>query len=149
MAGNEVILLNRGCMGEPYVIENVCFVGSDESVDITIEQGRIADVRSSEKSVDKASKTWVIPGLWDCHTHFTQWSYTLGYGYPHQKKKGAVIHLSTVCRKPVGSAATFPLLWRYGQWSTIFGKPRTAEDKNHRTMSRSAEAHRKAAGVRA
>ena len=78
MAGNEVILLNRGCMGEPYVIENVCFVGSDESVDITIEQGRIADVRSSEKSVDKASKTWVIPGLWDCHTHFTQWSYTLG-----------------------------------------------------------------------
>lgn len=51
MAGNEVILLNRGCMGEPYVIENVCFVGSDESVDITIEQGRIADVRSSEKSV--------------------------------------------------------------------------------------------------
>lgn len=26
-------------MGEPYVIENVCFVGSDESVDITIEQG--------------------------------------------------------------------------------------------------------------
>ena len=65
-------------MGEPYVIENVCFVGSDESVDITIEQGRIADVRSSEKSVDKASKTWVIPGLWDCHTHFTQWSYTLG-----------------------------------------------------------------------
>lgn len=39
MAGNEVILLNRGCMGEPYVIENVCFVGSDESVDITIEQG--------------------------------------------------------------------------------------------------------------
>ena len=78
MAGNEVILLNRGCMGEPYVIENVCFVGSDESVDITIEQGRIADVRSSEKSVAKASKTWVIPGLWDCHTHFTQWSYTLG-----------------------------------------------------------------------
>lgn len=65
-------------MGEPYVIENVCFVGSDESVDITIEQGRIADVRSSEKSVAKASKTWVIPGLWDCHTHFTQWSYTLG-----------------------------------------------------------------------
>ena len=78
MAGNEVILLNRGCMGEPYVIENVCFVGSDESVDITIEQGRIADVRSSEKSVAKASKTWIIPGLWDCHTHFTQWSYTLG-----------------------------------------------------------------------
>ena len=65
-------------MGEPYVIENVCFVGSDESVDITIEQGRIADVRSSEKSVAKASKTWIIPGLWDCHTHFTQWSYTLG-----------------------------------------------------------------------
>ena len=61
MAGNEVILLNRGCMGEPYVIENVCFVGSDESVDITIEQGRIADVRSSEKSVAKASKTWIIP----------------------------------------------------------------------------------------
>ena len=53
MAGNEVILLNRGYMGEPYVIENVCFVGSDESVDITIEQGRIADVRSSEKSVAK------------------------------------------------------------------------------------------------
>lgn len=61
MAGNEVILLNRGCMGEPYVIENVCFVGSDESVDITIEQGRIADVRSSEKSVDKASKRGSFP----------------------------------------------------------------------------------------
>ena len=65
-------------MGEPCVIENVCFVGSDKPVDIAVGHGRIASVRPSERTTDTASKIWVIPGLWDCHTHFTQWSYTLG-----------------------------------------------------------------------
>ena len=65
-------------MGEPCVIENVCFVGSDKPVDIAVGHGRIASVRPSERPTDAASKIWVIPGLWDCHTHFTQWSYTLG-----------------------------------------------------------------------
>lgn len=65
-------------MGEPCVIENVCFVGSDKPVDIAVDHGRIASVRPSERTTDAASKIWVIPGLWDCHTHFTQWSYTLG-----------------------------------------------------------------------
>ena len=65
-------------MGEPCVIENVCFVGSDKPVDIAVGHGRIASVRPSERTTDAASKIWVIPGLWDCHTHFTQWSYTLG-----------------------------------------------------------------------
>lgn len=65
-------------MGEPCVIENVCFVGSDKPVDIAVGNGRIASVRPSERPTDAVSKIWVIPGLWDCHTHFTQWSYTLG-----------------------------------------------------------------------
>lgn len=65
-------------MDEPCVIENVCFVGSDKPVDIAVGHGRIASVRPSERTTDVASKIWVIPGLWDCHTHFTQWSYTLG-----------------------------------------------------------------------
>lgn len=69
----EMRMYGRAC-----VIENVCFVGSDKPVDIAVGNGRIASVRPSERPTDAASKIWVIPGLWDCHTHFTQWSYTLG-----------------------------------------------------------------------
>ena len=50
-------------MGEPCVIENVCFVGSDKPVDIAVGHGRIASVRPSERTTDAASKIWVIPGL--------------------------------------------------------------------------------------
>lgn len=37
---------------------------------------------ASEQTADittiDADGLWVIPGLWDCHTHFTQWAKTLG-----------------------------------------------------------------------
>jgi len=32
---------------------------------------------ADETTID-ADGLWVIPGLWDCHTHFTQWAKTLG-----------------------------------------------------------------------
>lgn len=61
-----------------YVIGNVRFIGSPQPVDIAVEQGRIASVLPARNIHDDASATWVIPGLWDYHTHFTQWAYTLG-----------------------------------------------------------------------
>ena len=61
-----------------YVIGNVRFIGSSKPVDIAVEQGRIASVLPARNAHDDASVTWVIPGLWDYHTHFTQWAYTLG-----------------------------------------------------------------------
>lgn len=68
-------------------------VGTDTRVDLSIRAGRIVSVTSSLSTASvSASDTadadtadtidadglWVIPGLWDCHTHFTQWSKTLG-----------------------------------------------------------------------
>ena len=53
-------------------------------MDMVIVEGRITAIAPGEAvrnrtlaAVD-AEGMWVIPGLWDCHTHFTQWSYTLG-----------------------------------------------------------------------
>ena len=34
--------------------------------------------RNQDLDAFDAEGMWIIPGLWDCHTHFTQWSYTLG-----------------------------------------------------------------------
>lgn len=61
-------------MSKETSLKGLRFVGTDTSVDLEIEDGRIAKVNPS----DDFSNTWVIPGLWDRHTHFTQWSYTLG-----------------------------------------------------------------------
>ncbi len=61
-------------MGEKTNLNDVRFAGADTSVNIEIEDGRIIKISPS----DGFSNTWVIPGLWDNHTHFTQWAYTLG-----------------------------------------------------------------------
>ncbi|PST45751.1 amidohydrolase [Bifidobacterium callitrichos] len=68
-------------------------VGTDTRVDLSIRAGRIVSVTPSVSTVSvsapdtadadtadtiDADGLWVIPGLWDCHTHFTQWSKTLG-----------------------------------------------------------------------
>lgn len=55
-------------------LKGLRFTGADPSVDLEIEDGRITRISPS----DESSGTWVIPGLWDNHTHFTQWAYTLG-----------------------------------------------------------------------
>ncbi|HCA74450.1 MAG TPA: amidohydrolase, partial [Bifidobacterium sp.] len=65
-------------MVESCVIGSVRFIGSSQPVDIAVAQGRIAAVLPARNTHDDASATWVIPGLWDYHTHFTQWAYTLG-----------------------------------------------------------------------
>ena len=36
-----------------------------------------ADAPADETTIN-ADGLWIIPGLWDCHTHFTQWAKTLG-----------------------------------------------------------------------
>ncbi|WP_169172868.1 amidohydrolase [Bifidobacterium oedipodis] len=37
-----------------------------------------ADDAADAADVINADGRWIIPGLWDCHTHFTQWAKTLG-----------------------------------------------------------------------
>ena len=37
-----------------------------------------ASARTTDVHVTDAAGRWIIPGLWDCHTHFTQWAQTLG-----------------------------------------------------------------------
>lgn len=73
---------------KPMRIANVRFPGDDGLHDITVEQGIVTDVMlkddaghtGDERGGDAidAGGRWVIPGLWDCHTHFTQWAKTLG-----------------------------------------------------------------------
>ena len=63
----------------------------DSLVDIRIVDGHVVDVlpdifrplharpaMPEGDDVVDADGRWVMPGLWDCHTHFTQWSKTLG-----------------------------------------------------------------------
>lgn len=64
--------------------------GSSERIDIVIDErrgvvtavephdvGNPAGYTGGGSDID-AEGRWVIPGLWDCHTHFTQWAKTLG-----------------------------------------------------------------------
>ncbi|WP_404801566.1 amidohydrolase [Bifidobacterium platyrrhinorum] len=70
------------------LISNAGIPGTSERVDLLIREGRIESVTPSPSSspsdgsapdaVIDADGLWAIPGLWDCHTHFTQWSKTLG-----------------------------------------------------------------------
>ena len=61
-------------MSEKTRLNDVRFIGADTSVNIEIEDGRITEINPS----DRFANIWVVPGLWDNHTHFTQWTYTLG-----------------------------------------------------------------------
>ncbi|WP_125981682.1 amidohydrolase [Bifidobacterium goeldii] len=89
------------------LITHARLVGTDDLVDVTIADGRITAITPSDTATDRervatirdaerdaardadrntsdtvdivdADGMWIIPGLWDCHTHFTQWSKTLG-----------------------------------------------------------------------
>lgn len=83
------------------MITHARMIGNRNLVNLHIENGRIISVepctemtscsqaanggycddghddRHNDGHVD-ADGMWVIPGLWDCHTHFTQWAKTLG-----------------------------------------------------------------------
>lgn len=71
-------------MNESLCIRNVRTPGSSEPMDMAIDEGRITAItagkaeRNHDLAAVDAEGMWVVPGLWDCHTHFTQWSYTLG-----------------------------------------------------------------------
>jgi predicted amidohydrolase YtcJ len=70
-------------MSESLRIRNVRCIGSADPIDIVIRNHAIdgilpARMKPFEGETIDADGSWAIPGLWDCHTHFTQWSYTLG-----------------------------------------------------------------------
>lgn len=62
--------------------------GDRADIDIDMSRGLVRSIRAAGESpatdrtpVDgdiNAEGRWIIPGLWDCHTHFTQWAKTLG-----------------------------------------------------------------------
>lgn len=71
------------------IITNARFPGSARRVDIAIKGGAIAAITpagsrisatatGSTAPIIDADGRWAIPGLWDCHTHFTQWAQTFG-----------------------------------------------------------------------
>ncbi len=71
------------------IITNARFPGSARRVDIAIEGVAIAAITPAGSRISAtatggtapiidADGRWVIPGLWDCHTHFTQWAQTFG-----------------------------------------------------------------------
>ena len=60
-----------------------------ELFDVLVRDGVIVSIRPAGHGIDEAGDQasmpvadaddrWAIPGLWDCHTHFTQWSATFG-----------------------------------------------------------------------
>lgn len=46
----------------------------DRLVDVRIENGIIAEIGSIAEPGDDLGGRWLIPGLWDEHVHFTQWT---------------------------------------------------------------------------
>lgn len=86
--------------GHALRLSGVRLLGSDAHADIDIVDGTIAAItpkgpagvpasatpsgrpagpeRPEPTDVIDADGLWAIPGLWDCHTHFTQWAQTFG-----------------------------------------------------------------------
>jgi len=54
---------------------------------------------ADETTID-ADGLWVIPGLWDCHTHFTQWAKTLGRLDLINARSAAVLGTESSDREP-------------------------------------------------
>lgn len=85
-------------------IVNAGIPGTREHVDVVLRDGIVASVSPTPTAESSGAMTrsggspsggsatdggatittidadglWIIPGLWDCHTHFTQWAKTLG-----------------------------------------------------------------------
>jgi predicted amidohydrolase YtcJ len=73
----------------PVLLRNARLLGSDEPGDVLLVDGLVAEVPSSPASgASHAAKPgtsaevvdlegrWLMPGLWDEHVHFTQWTLT-------------------------------------------------------------------------
>lgn len=76
------------------LIRNVRLLGAAGLVDLAVDHGTITAITPAPASTDmpampsgidsddpaivQADGCWAIPGLWDCHTHFTQWAQTFG-----------------------------------------------------------------------
>jgi predicted amidohydrolase YtcJ len=64
------------------VLRNGRLPGSDDLVDVHIENGLISAIGPVGRGTDRPTRTvdlgerWIIPGLWDNHVHFSQWSQT-------------------------------------------------------------------------
>ena len=66
--------------------------GSRDRVDIQIDGGAVTQIHPAGNVTSRTTTSntvpadeivhadgrWALPGLWDCHTHFTQWSQTFG-----------------------------------------------------------------------
>ncbi len=66
--------------GATHTLRNARLPGSDERVDVSIQDGVIkrigfVDASTSGESVDLGER-WLVPGLWDNHVHFSQWAQT-------------------------------------------------------------------------
>jgi len=66
------------------LLRNGRLPGSDELVDLRIDDGRITSIgylppgtdgRPAPRTVDLGER-WIVPGLWDNHVHFSQWAQT-------------------------------------------------------------------------
>ncbi|MCM6762205.1 amidohydrolase family protein [Rathayibacter sp. ZW T2_19] len=66
-------------MSAPLLLRGARLLGSAEPVDVLVREGRIdavgaVDDRAAE--VHELDGRWLLPGLWDEHVHFSQWSMT-------------------------------------------------------------------------
>ncbi|WP_432456986.1 amidohydrolase [Cellulomonas iranensis] len=73
----------------PLVLHRARLLGADAPVDVVVRDGRLAAVRPVGAALDGAAGAagaevvdldgrWVVPGLWDQHTHLTQWALARG-----------------------------------------------------------------------
>src|SRR5450830_915154 len=71
----------NGSPVEAVLLTDARLVGAARPVDVLVRDGRIqavgpgaaADLRSGVERIDLGGRT-VVPGLWDAHTHMTQWA---------------------------------------------------------------------------
>ncbi len=66
--------------GNTLTLRNARLPGSDERVDVSIQDGVIRRIGFEDRSAPGESidlgERWLVPGLWDNHVHFSQWAQT-------------------------------------------------------------------------
>nr|WP_101615849.1 amidohydrolase [Bifidobacterium margollesii] len=100
--------------------------GGNTTVGTATSAGDISRTADTAAEVIDAEGRWIIPGLWDGHTHFTQWASTFGRldllraGSAGEAMAMLRDHLKTLRRSPAGlspDAIVVGMRFRHSLWS--------------------------------
>jgi len=102
------------------LLRNVRYAGA--TVDIRMENGHISAVGSLPGDGIDGGGRWVIPGLWDSHVHFNQWTLStrrLDVAASESAQEAAAMIAAAVAAEPEATTPFIAVGFRDGLWPDV------------------------------